>query len=64
VCWLVGRSGAVLVTTDGTRFSRVSAPAPADFVSVSATDARNATVATADGRRFRTTDQGATWLPE
>ena len=61
VCWLAGRSGAVLVTTDGTRFSRVSAPAPADFVSVSATDARNATVAAADGRRFRTTDQGATW---
>jgi len=61
VCWLVGRSGAVLVTTDGTRFSRVSAPAPVDFVSVSATDARNATVAAADGRRFRTTDQGATW---
>ena len=64
VCWLVGRSGAVLVTTDGTRFSRVSAPAPADVVSVSATDARNATVATADGRRFRTTDQGATWTPQ
>jgi hypothetical protein len=64
VCWLVGRSGAVLVTTDGTRFSRVSAPAPADLVAVSAADARNATVTAADGRRFRTTDQGATWSPQ
>ena len=66
VCWLVGRAGAVLTTTDGLRFARVNPPAAIDLVSVAATDARSATVTTIDGRRFRTADQGATWaaLPE
>jgi hypothetical protein len=61
VCWLVGRAGAVLMTTDGIRFARVNPPAAIDFVAVAAADARNATIAAADGRRFRTADQGATW---
>jgi photosystem II stability/assembly factor-like uncharacterized protein len=33
----------------------------ADLVAVSATDASTATVTTADGRKFSTSDGGATW---
>jgi len=61
VCWLVGRDATVLVTTDGTRWSRVVFPEHVDLVTVTATDARSATVTTRDGRRFVTGDAGATW---
>jgi hypothetical protein len=61
VCWLVGRSGAMYVTTDGLRFTRVPFPDRTDFVSIQATDARRATVITIDGRTMRTEDQGASW---
>lgn len=64
VCWLVGSAGTVLVTTDGVRFTRVTVPAAVDLTGVAATDARTATVTAADGRRFRTTDAGATWTPQ
>jgi hypothetical protein len=63
VCWLVGNAGAVLVTVDGVRFTRVASPVPADLAAVTAADARTAVVTATDGRRFRTTDQGATWAP-
>lgn len=62
VCWLVGRSGSIYVTTDGLRFMRVPFSERTDFVSIQATDARTATVVTIDGRRMRTDDQGATWI--
>jgi hypothetical protein len=61
VCWLVGRGGTVLVSTDGVRFVRVAAPAETNLVGVAAADARSATVTAADGRRFRTADAGQTW---
>jgi hypothetical protein len=61
VCWIVGRAGTVLVTTDGMRFMRTAAPTPGHLVSITATDARTAVVTAEDGRRFRTTDQGAHW---
>jgi hypothetical protein len=61
VCWIVGRAGAVYVTTDGLRFVRVMFPESIDLVSVTATDDRHATVMSADGRSFRTEDQGVTW---
>jgi len=64
VCWLVGRAGAVLVSADGLTFTRVTAPAPVDLVAVTAIDARTATVTASGGRRFRTTDAGATWSPQ
>ena len=32
-----------------------------DLTAITATDARSATVTTADGRRFRTDDSGRTW---
>jgi putative zinc finger protein len=62
VCWLAGRGGLVLVTTDGTTWQRVSAPTTADLSAIRATDSRTATVTTADGQEFTTTDAGRTWL--
>ena len=45
VCWFVGRAGLVLLTTDaGATFTNVSLAEPLDLASVTATDARNATV--------------------
>ena len=61
VCWLVGRRGAVYVTSDGTRFMRVPFPEMADSVNVTATDDRTATVSSADGRSWQTIDRGVTW---
>ena len=61
VCWLVGRAGTVLLSTDGRTWRRVLFPDMTDLVAVQATDARIATVTTADGRTFRTTDGGRTW---
>jgi len=61
VCWFVGRGGLVLVSTDGVRFERGSAPAPVDLVGITAIDARGAIVTAAGGRRFKTADRGATW---
>ena len=61
VAWVVGRAGAIRVTTDGTRFESVSFPEAIDLVSVIAIDERQATVTTVDGRRFSTSDRGVTW---
>ncbi len=61
VCWLAGANGVVLVSADGVRFTRVAAPAAADLIAIAAADARSAIVTAADGRRFRTTDRGASW---
>ncbi|HVQ12434.1 MAG TPA: hypothetical protein VMS40_02545, partial [Vicinamibacterales bacterium] len=61
VCWLVGARGAVYVTTDGTRFTRLPFTEVVDLTSVFATDALTATVSSADGRSWRTTDGGRSW---
>lgn len=61
VCWIVGRLGVVLLTTDGRTWTGLMFPAITDLSSVTATSARNATVVTTDGRRFVTTDGGMTW---
>lgn len=61
VCWLVGRAGGVRLTTDGVRFQGVPFPEILDLVGVRATSARSAVVTAADGREFRTDDQGTTW---
>lgn len=61
VCWLVGRSGAVVLTTDGRVWQRLAFPEQVDLTAVTATDARTATVTAADGRRFGTSDGGRTW---
>jgi hypothetical protein len=61
VCWIVGRLGVVLLTTDGRTWRGITFPVIADLSSVTATDARNATVMTTDGRAFTTVDGGMTW---
>jgi hypothetical protein len=61
VAWLVGRSGLVLLTTDGANFTRLPFPESVDLVAVSSPEPRIATVTAADGRTFRTEDAGRTW---
>jgi hypothetical protein len=62
ICWIVGRNGLVLLTTDGTTWHRLNFPDSAvDLVGITARDARQATVFTANGRRYLTTDGGRTW---
>ena len=62
VCWIVGRRGVVYLTTDGVRFERLPFPETVDLVTVVAVDDRTANVSTADGRSWRTVDQGRTWV--
>jgi Photosynthesis system II assembly factor YCF48 len=62
-CWLVGRGGIILLTTDGKKWKTVSPPADVDFVNVAATDASSATVTTSEGRQFTTSDRGKHWAP-
>jgi photosystem II stability/assembly factor-like uncharacterized protein len=63
VCWVVGRGGMVLLSTDGRTWRRLAFPEAIDLSAVRAQDARTASVSTADGRTFGTTNAGATWVP-
>lgn len=63
ICWLVGPGGVIVLTTDAKDWKRISPPASADFVAIAAEGASNATVTTADGRRFSTSDGGVHWSP-
>ena len=62
-CWIVGRAGTVLRSTDQRTWQRLSFPVTVDLTTVNATDARSATVVTSDGRTFSTIDGGITWNP-
>jgi hypothetical protein len=62
VCWIVGRTGIVLLTTDGVTWRSVGFPDPAaTLVRVVAASSLGAAVSTSDGRTYRTTDGGQTW---
>jgi hypothetical protein len=63
VCWLVGRNGVVVLTTDGQTWRRLPFPEITDLSAVRTVDAGGhvASVSTTDGRTFVTTDAGATW---
>ena len=61
ICWLVGREGVVLLSTDGRSWRRVVFPEATDLASILAIDDKSATVTAVDGRAFRTTDGGQTW---
>jgi hypothetical protein len=63
VCWIVGRAGVVLLSTDGRAFRRLPFPEITDLSAVRARDARAASVTAADGRVFSTIDAGASWTP-
>ena len=62
VCWVVGRGGVVRRSVNGQTWQRVAFPEMTDLSGVQASDGRSATVATADGRSFRTSDGGMTWV--
>ena len=61
VCWVVGREGTILRTTDGEHWEKISSPAPADWISVQAKDALRASVFAAGHKRYDTEDGGRTW---
>jgi putative zinc finger protein len=61
-CWIVGRAGTVLRSTDQRTWQRLTFPLTVDLTSVTATDAQSASVVTADGRTFSTVDGGVTWM--
>jgi hypothetical protein len=62
VCWIVGRAGTVLRSTDQRTWQRLTFPVTVDLTSVTATDDQSASVVTADGRTFSTVDGGVTWI--
>jgi photosystem II stability/assembly factor-like uncharacterized protein len=65
VCWIVGRSGTILKTTDGGKhWRKVLSPIGGDVAAVQALDALIATISDAENNaRFVTLDGGATWEP-
>jgi len=65
VCWIVGRSGTIVRTTDGgEHWTLILAPTADNLTAVTANDANDATVTTAGGRSFATSDGGASWHPQ
>ena len=65
VCWIVGRSGTIVRTTDGgEHWTLILAPTEDNLAAVTASDANDATVTTAGGRSFATSDGGASWHPQ
>jgi hypothetical protein len=61
VCWLVGRGGVILMTSDGKHWKKIPSPVVVDFVGVTAADASFATVTAVDGQKFSTQNGGMTW---
>jgi hypothetical protein len=63
VCWIVGRRGLILRTTDGGgHWEKVTAPVAEDFSGIRATDALHATILDHGGRaKFVTSDGGVNW---
>jgi hypothetical protein len=61
VCWLVGLRGVVMLTTDGVTWRRIEFPDPIDLAAIEASDDSHATVTTATGRRYSTSDGGKSW---
>jgi len=65
VCWIVGRAGTVLLTTDrGKHWKRLASPIKEDVAGVYAQDGKRASVWTASHKQsFETNDGGMTWTP-
>jgi hypothetical protein len=61
VFWIVGRAGVIYLTTNGTKWKKITPPVTADFVDISSRDARFASITTSDHRVFTTEDGGKTW---
>ncbi len=63
-CWIVGRAGTVLRTTDGEHWQVVPFVEGVDLLAVQSSGPLNATVSTSDNRRFTTSDGGRTWTKQ
>jgi photosystem II stability/assembly factor-like uncharacterized protein len=65
VCWIVGRAGTILLTTDaGAHWALLHSPLEEDLGRVRATDALQATIWNLDNTKvFETADGGVTWRP-
>jgi len=61
VCWLVGRAGTILRTTDGEHWEKIPSPTMLDWTSVKAQDALRAEVSAGRKQIYVTTDGGQTW---
>jgi Putative zinc-finger len=61
VCWVVGRAGVVLLTTDARAWRRTSPPSSEDLIAVDARDATTAVVRSAQSQAYQTTDGGVSW---
>ncbi|MGC1902584.1 MAG: YCF48-related protein, partial [Candidatus Acidiferrum sp.] len=62
VCWLVGRAGTILRTTDGgATWQKITAPTSVDLVSVFAINAQSATITDDAAHSYQTSSAGARW---
>jgi photosystem II stability/assembly factor-like uncharacterized protein len=65
ICWIVGRSGTILRTTDGGgHWLKVRSPVADDLSAVFAVDALEAAVSAPKGKGYKTLDGGGTWSPQ
>jgi len=65
VCWVVGKAGTVLLTTDrGKHWKQLASPIKEDVGGVYAQDGKRASIWTASHKQsFETNDGGVTWAP-
>jgi hypothetical protein len=65
VCWVVGKAGTVLLTTDrGKHWKQLASPTKEDLGGVNAVDDKRASIWTVShSKSFETNDGGATWNP-
>lgn len=61
VCWAVGRRGVILRVVVGSPWKAVGSPTEENLVFIEARDGLQATVRTASGKVYSTTDGGQTW---
>jgi hypothetical protein len=69
VCWIAGRSGAIGRTTDGNHWKKIAPPPMAadssgkfpDWISITASGAKNVTITASDQRHFSTQNAGKSW---
>jgi len=65
VCWIVGKAGTVLLTTDqGRHWKKLTPPSDEDLEGVNAEDGKRASVWTTSHKHsYATNDAGASWAP-
>jgi hypothetical protein len=72
VCWIAGRGGAIARTSDGSHWKKIAPPPMAadssgkfpDWISITASDAKNVTITASDQRHFSTQNAGKTWTAQ